>query len=158
MKLVCESLAEFKDGAGSGIFKFTDKDKGEDVEGKVWRLLDFAKDYPIEVFSVKDLTKTGAGWDMNNTSGMFFNDEDGKDTAFVKLSKKRQDEVRDDVEKAIQKTDLSFPIIVSIDDKGKASNVLDGNHRVSKAISNKRKTLKGYAIPEEDILKKFKKK
>ena len=61
-------------------------------------------------------------------------------------------------EDAIKKSDIDYPIIVTVDKDNNPIAVLDGNHRVEKAHRLKRKILKGIAIPEEDILKKFKNK
>ena len=156
MKLVCESLEEFKKGKGKGMFGT--KINGVDIEAKVWKLLDLAErgNYPIKEFSVEDLKKNG-GWEMEGTSGWTALNDKGEMVPFNELSKKRQQEVEKETKEDILKTDLSYPIIVSINKKGQPTAVLDGNHRLSKAILKGLKSMKGYALPEEDILKKFKK-
>ena len=45
-------------------------------------------------------------------------------------------------EKRVQAADLKYPVIVVVDRNGKYKSILDGNHRVDKAISNDIPTVK----------------
>jgi len=59
--------------------------------------------------------------------------------------------------KKIQKADLSYPILVLVDDDGEVLYILDGNHRLHKAIDNELETIKAKMIPSSSLPEKIKK-
>jgi len=44
--------------------------------------------------------------------------------------------------KRVQAADLKYPVVVAVDKNGKYKSILDGNHRVDRAISNDIPTVK----------------
>jgi hypothetical protein len=57
--------------------------------------------------------------------------------------------------KNIQKANLKFPI-VTVKNPFEQYAILDGNHRLGKAILNKRKIIRGYVFTDPKLIKKFK--
>jgi len=68
------------------------------------------------------------------------NDVPVKDVSTDKLKSILIADDRD--EKRVQAADLKYPVIVVVDRNGKYKSILDGNHRVDKAISNDIPTVK----------------
>lgn len=57
----------------------------------------------------------------------------------------------------IEKADLEYPILISVDDDGKFISIIDGHHRVQKALKHKLKTIKAKLIPINSLPKNIKK-
>jgi hypothetical protein len=58
---------------------------------------------------------------------------------------------------AINKASLKYPIIVTTTNRGKITEILDGNHRVTKASMLGKDNIKAYILPERDIVHMSKK-
>jgi hypothetical protein len=56
-----------------------------------------------------------------------------------------------------EKSDLSFPIIISKDLDGKYNMILDGHHRLLKAINTNQDTIKAKVLDLREAPKKYKK-
>lgn len=56
-----------------------------------------------------------------------------------------------DTQKRIDNADLSYPVILVSNNKQKIIAVLDGTHRIRKAIQLKLKTIKATIIPKKDM-------
>ena len=59
--------------------------------------------------------------------------------------------------KKIEKSDLRYPILILVGDKNKFISIIDGHHRVHKAIKKGLKTIKAKLIPIDSLPKKIKK-
>ena len=59
--------------------------------------------------------------------------------------------------KKIEKSDLRYPILILVDDKNKLISIIDGHHRIHKAIKKGLKTIKAKLIPINSLPKKFQK-
>lgn len=68
-------------------------------------LLDFTQDVPIKEISVDDLKQHLLTWDGNN----------------------------DEIDK-IEKSNLEYPILIFVNDNGKLISIIDGHHRIHKAL------------------------
>ena len=62
---------------------------------------------------------------------------------------------RDD--KRVQAADLKYPVVVVVDKNGKYKSILDGNHRVDKAISNDIPTVKVRELDLREAPEEYKK-
>jgi len=156
------SYEEFMKNKGTANNEFGADVGDKEIEGKVTNLIKMAYDgnYPIKTFKMQDLYKI-SGWKDTEEDKKYwtaYDDKTKKMIPYYDLSKKQQEKVTKEVNDDIEKSDIDYPIIVTVDKDDNPIAVLDGNHRVEKAHRLKRKTLKGISIPEEDILKKFKKK
>ena len=58
--------------------------------------------------------------------------------------------------KRVQAADLKYPAVVVVDMKGKYKSILDGNHRVEKAINNDIPTIKVRELDLRDAPKEYK--
>ena len=156
------SYEEFMKNKGTANNEFGADVGDKEIEGKVTNLIKMAYDgnYPIKTFKMQDLYKI-SGWKDTEEDKKYwtaYDDKTKKMIPYYDLSKEQQEKVTKEVNDDIEKSDIDYPIIVTVDKDDNPIAVLDGNHRVEKAHRLKRKTLKGIAIPEKDILKKFKKK
>ena len=156
------SYEEFMKNKGTANNEFGADVGDKEIEGKVTNLIKMAYDgnYPIKTFKMQDLYKI-SGWKDTEEDKKYwtaYDDKTKKMIPYYDLSKKQQEKVTKEVNDDIENSDIDYPIIVTVDKDDNPIAVLDGNHRVEKAHRLKRKTLKGIAIPEKDILKKFKKK
>jgi len=61
---------------------------------------------------------------------------------------------RDD--KRVQAADLKYPVIIVVGMNGKYKSILDGNHRVDKAIRNDIPTVKARELDLQDAPEKYK--
>ena len=125
----------------------------KEITGIVIDLVNFAEKYPIKEYSVDELYKLG-GW-HNYKDITVKNKSTNKYVKLNDISKEEKEKEIEKINKEVMKSNLKYPIIVSEKDN-KATNILDGNHRVEKAHILKHDKIKGYSIPEEDLLKKFK--
>lgn len=57
----------------------------------------------------------------------------------------------------IEKADLQYPILIFVDDNNKFISIIDGHHRVQKAVRHKLKTIKGKLIPINSLPKDIRK-
>jgi len=156
------SYEEFMKNKGTANNEFGADVGDKEIDGKVTDLIKMAYDgnYPIKTFKMQDLYKI-SGWKDTEEDKKYwtaYDDKTKKMIPYYDLSKEQQEKVTKEVNDDIENSDIDYPIIVTVDEDNKPIAVLDGNHRVEKAHRLKRKTLKGIAIPEKDILKKFKKK
>ena len=132
---------------------------GKDFEFKVGKLIDFvSKNYTSEIISVDKLKKLSMFENIDKDNK---NVRDEKGKVFIKGKWKNEIELSDEeFEKYKQEqynilmaSDLRFPIILTKNKQNKFIGIIDGNHRLRKAILIKKKFIKGYILPEEDILK-----
>lgn len=72
---------------------------------------------------------------------------------FHKMTQKEWEENRESQLEIVEWADLRYAIVCSVNDKGKITGILDGNHRAYKAYKQKKKTIKAYLIPESDLVK-----
>ena len=87
-------------------------------------LLDATEDIPVKKLSVKKLKPHLLTWDGD------------------------EDEV-----KKIESADLQYPILIFVNDNGKFITIIDGHHRVQKAVRKGLKTIKGKLIPINSLPK-----
>ena len=83
------------------------------------------------------------------------NDVPVKDVSTDKLKSILIADDRD--EKRVQAADLKYPVVVVVDKNGKYKSILDGNHRVDKAISNDIPTVKTRELDLRTAPKDYKK-
>jgi hypothetical protein len=83
------------------------------------------------------------------------NDVPVKDVSTDKLKSILIADDRD--EKRVQAADLKYPVVVVVDKNGKYKSILDGNHRVDKAISNDIPTVKTRELDLRTAPKEYKK-
>lgn len=91
-------------------------------------LLDATQDIPVEEFSVEELKPHLLTW--------------GGDEEEIKK---------------IEKAELKYPILIFVNDKGGVISIIDGHHRVQKAVRKGLKTIKGKLIPINSLPNKIKK-
>lgn len=91
-------------------------------------LLDATQDIPVEEFSVEELKPHLLTW--------------GGDEEEIKK---------------IEKAELKYPILIFVNDKGGVISIIDGHHRVQKAVRKGLKTIKGKLIPINSLPNKMKK-
>ena len=91
-------------------------------------LLKATEDIPVKNFSVKKLKKHLLTWENDDNE----------------ISK-------------IDKADLKYPILVFVNDKGSIITIIDGHHRIHKAIRNKMKTIKAKLIPLNNLPNRIRK-
>jgi len=96
------------------------------IEFKVSDVIDLSKDKPVKNIDVKDI--------HYNFEGRI--------------------EYDSETIKRVMKADLSYPILVVKNEKGKIFALLDGTHRLEKAIQLKHKKIKAKVFKKEE-LKKF---
>ena len=96
------------------------------IEFKVSDVIDLSKDKPVKNIYVKDIHYNFEG-----------RKEDDSETS-----------------KRVMKADLSYPILVVKNENGKIFALLDGTHRLEKAIQLKHKKIKSKVFNKEE-LKKF---
>lgn len=56
----------------------------------------------------------------------------------------------------IEKSDLKYPILIFVDDNNEVISIIDGHHRLTKAINHNLKTIKAKLIPINSLPKKMK--
>lgn len=134
---------------------FGTKIDGVDIEAKVGDLIKFSEDYPIEKIDMSKLLKQGL-WNKEKFKTQGKVNIDGKWIEYKNLTDEQKKDFNEEVDTTIMKANLKYPIIVSRSEKGKIT-ILDGNHRVEKAGKLGKKDISAHVIPEEDVLKKFKK-
>jgi len=109
------------------------------IEGDVSKLISFIDNiYPIEYIDVRLIYNT-VDWKG------YYKDLSDKE-------KKRLDKIH---MRITLKSDLNYPIIVTVNVDGKITSILDGLHRIKKAYMLKIGTIKTYVIPEIDLLSFF---
>lgn len=163
MKLVDESLDQFiTEKFDPKTYKplegtFGTTIDGKDIEATVQDLVNFSKDYPTVNLPVDKLCDIGL-WKMDKfkKTGTVKPEGSTEWKKYKDLTDEQKKDFDDEVQQTIDKSNLKYPIIVCKGKKGKLQ-VLDGNHRVEKACKLKKSTIIARVIPEEDILKKFKK-
>ena len=57
----------------------------------------------------------------------------------------------------IEKSDLQYPILIFVEDDGSPITIIDGHHRVHKAIKNKLETINAKLIPINSLQKNMRK-
>ncbi len=57
----------------------------------------------------------------------------------------------------IEKSDLQYPILIFVEDDGSPITIIDGHHRVHKAVKNKLETIKAKLIPINSLPKNMRK-
>ncbi len=82
------------------------------------------------------------------------NDAPVKDVSTDKLKAILIADNRD--EKRVQAADLRYPVIVVVDRNGKYKSILDGNHRVDKAIGNNIPTVEARELDLREAPDKYK--
>lgn len=148
--LVKETLEEYIKTKGDEEHLFGIEINGKEIEGDVKELIKMVDSgkYEIQEYEVKDL---GTEWDDMEGKTVL---KDGKMVKFDELSNEEQRDQLKRLKKDIMKSSLKYPIILTKTEEG--FHVLDGNHRLSKAKILGKNKIKGYFIPQKDILKKFK--
>jgi len=91
-------------------------------------LLNSTENIPVLTISVNKLKKYLLTWNGNN----------------------------EELEK-IEKSDLQYPILIFVEDDGSYITIIDGHHRVHKAIKNKLETIKAKLIPINSLPKNMRK-
>lgn len=119
-------------------------------------LIKFCEDnYDISNVKIDDLIKLSCFKDVdveNNkpdkNSSIIINNKwvkakDVTDEEWKQFKKEQYDQ--------LMKSNLKYPIIITVDNNDKIKAILDGNHRVKKAKILKKDIIKAYKIPENDI-------
>lgn len=107
------------------------------IEGDVKKLIHFVEQnkYPVIEIDLKYI------YNIVNWQGFYKG-----------LSKKQKQKYDNFHFGIIVNTNLNYPIIVSANSEGNITNVLDGLHRIKKAYSLKKTTIKAYVVTENDLL------
>jgi hypothetical protein len=119
---------------------------------KVKKIIAYAKqNYNIKEIKVSELVNLSLFKDLDKLNNSEFKTfVDGKWKFDNELTDKERADFIEKQEIIIMKSDLRYPIVLAISDKGVYS-IIDGNHRVTKAHNLKNKTIRAYVIPESDL-------
>jgi len=120
-------MEQLKDFIKEGLYD-TSWDNGKGDKISLIELLYASKDIPVEEIDVNILKSKVLSWDGNNEE----------------ISK-------------IESSDLQYPILIFVDDNRDIMFIVDGNHRVQKALRHGLETIKSKLIPFNTLPKHIKK-
>ena len=103
-----------------------DKWVRDDVTVTLKQLLDVTEKFPVKDIPIDKVKDIVLNWDDDK-------DEHSK----------------------VDKTDLKYPVLIIVDEDDKLEYILDGNHRVQKAIKNKLPSVKAKLIKISQLPKDF---
>ena len=144
----------YEDKWDEGKFSFTSQ--GIEIGGTVRELVQFIADkgYLIKTYDVQSLPGISAYADSVPDEFVEVNVE-GKWSKLSDLSPDELKAFRRQWQEDIMLSDLKYPIIVA-ERQGKPLEVIDGNHRLEKAIKMGKSKIQGYGVPESDLFSRFK--
>lgn len=125
---------------------------GNDFEGKVKDLIKKTEGSPVRQISVDSVKRLS----------FFTPDYVPKDSDMYKvnnlwkklseLTDEEKEEYKARTSKEVDAADLKYPIIIVVDDSGKPSHIVDGSHRIAKAVKLGMKTLPAKVFTEKEVL------
>ena len=143
----------YEDKWDEGKFSFTSQ--GIEIGGTVRELVRFIADkgYPIKTYDVQSLPGMSAHAD--SAPEFVEINVGGKWSKLSDLSPDELEVFRRQEQEDIMSSDLKYPIIVA-ERQGNPLLVIDGNHRLEKAIKMGKSKIRGYGVPEDDLFSRFK--
>lgn len=134
--------------------------KGVNYDFKVKDIIKFAKEnYEVKDAKLSDVYKVSLFKKLYSKSPdkKASMEIDGEWVEGDKMTDEQWKKFQEEQQEIVMKSNLKYPILLTVDKKGKIKGVIDGNHRVLKAKILKHDFIKAYHIPEEDIVKNFSK-
>ena len=128
---------------------------GVDMDFKVGDIVKFASDnYKSEPIKVADIYELGLYNDVGD-KGDKYAVVDGKEIKVKDLTREQRKKVRKAIDDVVEIADLRYPIIVTVNRRGRYTGIIDGHHRLEKAHNKGKKLIRAYVIPEQDIIRHF---
>ncbi len=126
---------------------------GNDFEGKVKDLIKKTEGSPvrqISVDSVKRLSFFTPDYTPKESDSVMIKNNKWKN--FSELTDEEKEEYKARSSKEVDRVDLKYPIIIVVDEREKPSHIVDGSHRIAKAVKLGIKTLPAKVFTEKEVL------